>query len=228
MGVALMQIRRANILYIGVSYDCHYISHRALYKWNGLSAVRKMKNSGRSGELEVATDSKKQLERVGKGYDREQMLAVRKMTLDAMGRIAHAVKPGMLEEDAVAQGRKILKEMGLLRGWHGVRVRFGPNTLKVFRARSEPGTILQENDIFFVDIGPVWQKWEGDAGNTYVVGTDTDMHRCKHDVRALHSGSLSAVNFAPTTDLWVLEIQIRHPERPIGAFYEDSLLDQGL
>ena len=37
--------------------------------------------------------------------------------------------------------------------------------------------------------------------------------------------SLSAVNFAPTTDLWVLEIQIRHPERQIGAFYEDLLLD---
>jgi hypothetical protein len=35
------------------------------------------------------------------------------------------------------------------------------------------------------------------------------------------------VNFAPTTDLWVLEIQIRHPERQIGTFYEDLLLDQG-
>jgi hypothetical protein len=224
----------------------------------------------------MATDSKGQLERVGRHYDREQMLSVRKMTLDAMDRIARAVKPGMLEEDAVAEGRKILKEMGLLRGWHGVRVRFGPNTLKVFRAPSEPGTILQEDDIFFVDIGPVWQKWEGDAGNTYVVGTDADMHRCKRDVRvlfdrvqakwradslagrdlydfakaearamgwelnldtcghrladfpheALYSGSLRAVNFAPTSDLWVLEIQIRHPERPIGAFYEDLLLDQ--
>jgi Metallopeptidase family M24 len=224
----------------------------------------------------MATDSREELERVGRHYDREQMLSVRKMPLDAIDRIARAVKPGMLEEDAVAQGRKILKGMGLLRGWHGVRVRFGPNTLKVFRAPSEPGTILQENDIFFVDIGPVWEKWEGDAGNTYVIGTDADMHCCKRDVRvlfdrvqakwradsvagrelydfatgeatamgwelnldtsghrladfpheALYSGSLSAVNFAPTTDLWVLEIQIRHPERQIGAFYEDLLLDQ--
>jgi Xaa-Pro aminopeptidase len=224
----------------------------------------------------MAADSKDQVERVGTNYDREHMLIVRKMTLDAMSRIAEAVRPGMVEEDAVAEGRKILKEMGLMRGWHGVRVRFGPNTLKVFRAPSEPGTILQENDIFFIDIGPVWQKWEGDAGNTYVVGTDAEMHRCKHDVRvlfdrvqakwradsltgrdlydfanaearsmgwelnldtsghrladfpheALYSGALSAVNFAPTADLWVLEIQIRHPERQIGAFYEDLLLYQ--
>jgi hypothetical protein len=39
------------------------------------------------------------------------------MTLDAIDRIARAVRPGMLEEDAVAQGRKILKGMRLLRGW---------------------------------------------------------------------------------------------------------------
>jgi len=224
----------------------------------------------------VTTDSKEQLERVGAHYDREQMLKVRTMTRAAMDLIARAVKPGMLEEDAVAEGRRILKDMGLLRGWHGVKVRFGPNTLKVFSAPSVLGIMLQENDIFFVDIGPVWQRWEGDAGNTYVVGTDTDMHNCKRDARvlfdrvrarwradsltgrglydfasaearalgwelnldtsghrladfphaALYAGSLSAVNFAPTTGLWVLEIQIRHPERQFGAFYEDLLLDQ--
>ena len=69
----------------------------------------------------MATDSREELERVGRHYDREQMLSVRKMTLDAIDRIARAVKPGMLEEDAVAQGRKTLKGMGLLRGWHGPR-----------------------------------------------------------------------------------------------------------
>ena len=56
---------------------------------------------------------------------------------------------------------------------------------------------------------------------------DTSGHRlADFPHEALYSGSLSAVNFAPTTDLWVLEIQIRHPERQIGAFYEDLLLDQ--
>lgn len=223
-------------------------------------------------------ESQEVLERVGTHYDREQMLIVRKMTLAAVDRIALAVKPGMLEEDAVLEGRRILKEMGLLRGWHGVRVRCGLNTLKVFRAPSEPGTLLQKDDIFFIDIGPVWQRWEGDAGNTYVVGDDPDMHRCKHDVQvifnrvrekwradaltgydlydfaaaearsmgwelnlqtpghrlgdfpheALYSGSLSATHFPPTSSLWVLEIQIRHPERPFGAFYEDLLLDEEL
>jgi hypothetical protein len=38
----------------------------------------------------MATDSREELERVGRHYDREQMLSVRKMTLDAIDRIARA------------------------------------------------------------------------------------------------------------------------------------------
>ena len=43
--------------------------------------------------------------------------------------------------------------------------------------------------------------------------------------KALHAGDLASTNFKPTSDLWVLEIQIKHPQRPFGAFYEDLLLD---
>jgi hypothetical protein len=221
-----------------------------------------------------AEDLRSQSERVGAHYDRCQMLKVRQMTLEVLAQIASIVRPGMAEEEAVAEGRSILKRKGLLRGWHGIKVRFGENTLKGFSESSKPGVILQEDDIFFVDIGPVWRKWEGDAGETFVVGHDADMHRCKRDVRvlfdcvqakwqvdsltgaglyeyasaearslgwelnldtsghrlsdfphaALYSGSLSEVGFSPATGLWVLEIQIRHPDRPFGAFFEDMLL----
>ncbi len=162
----------------------------------------------------------------------------------------------------------------MIRGWHGIHVRFGVNTLKQFGKPSEPGVKLLEHDIYFIDIGPVWQKWEGDGGESFAVGTDPDMHRAVHDVRevfdrvrnrwlaekisgrdlyqyadeqarnlgwelnlemsghrlsdfphaALHTGSLAEVEFTPSEGLWVLEIQIRHPQRPFGAFYEDLLL----
>ncbi len=155
-----------------------------------------------------------------------------------------------------------------------IKIRFGSNTLKTFNEPSAPGLVLQENDIYFIDIGPVWQKWEGDAGATFAVGTDPDMARAVRDVRgvfervrekwlaerltglalyeyasqvavelgwrlnletsghrladfphaALHDGALAEVPFAPSSGLWVLEIQIRHPERAFGAFYEDLLL----
>jgi len=215
-----------------------------------------------------------QAESVGEHYDVAMMLQARSRTRSAIEQIAAKIEPGMLEETALEYARQLLKDAQMVRGWHGIHVRFGPNTLKPFGVPSEPGVALQENDIFFVDIGPVWQKWEGDGGDTFVVGNDQDMHRAKHDVRevfdrvrakwladrvsgrdlyqyaaaqaeslgwqlnldmsghrladfphaALHKGSLADAPFTPASALWVLEIQIRHPERPFSAFYEDLLL----
>jgi len=64
-------------------------------------------------------------------------------------------------------------------------VRFGPNTTKDFEAKSEPGVVLGEQDIFFIDIGPIYGDTEGDAGETFVFGDDPEHHKAKHDVGAL-------------------------------------------
>lgn len=68
------------------------------------------------------------LERVGSAYSPEKMLAVREMTRAAIHEIAAAVRPGMIEEDAVAMAKRLLAARGMLRGWHDVYVPFGPNT----------------------------------------------------------------------------------------------------
>ena len=73
----------------------------------------------------------------------------------------------------------------MIRGWHDVYVRFGSNTLKTFGAESDPGIVLKENDIFFIDIGPVWGETEGDGGDTFVVGTDAGMEQCAADAKKL-------------------------------------------
>jgi len=44
---------------------------------------------------------------------------------------------------------------------------------------------LRENDIFFLDIGPVWEEWEGDGGDTFVVGNDPEMAKIAADARKL-------------------------------------------
>lgn len=214
------------------------------------------------------------LEAVGSAFDRDQMLHVRTQVRHAVNAIAEMVRPGMVEEDAVAMARDLLAEMGMPRSWHDVYVRFGTNTTKTFGAPSEPGVILGTDDLFFVDIGPVWKKWEGDAGDTFVVGNDADMQRAAEDARAIfhltrrkwlsdnvsgkdlyafaarqaaergwelnldlsghrisdfphatvYEGPLAEVDFSPSSLLWVLEIHIRHPSRPFGAFFEDMLL----
>ena len=71
------------------------------------------------------------------------------------------------------------------RGWHHIIVRCGPNTTKDFMERSEPGVVLGENDIFFVDIGPIYGDTEGDAGDTFVFGDDPDHLRAKKEVRLI-------------------------------------------
>lgn len=213
-------------------------------------------------------------EAVGARHDHAKMLEARRLTREAIAEIATQVSPGMAEEDALAMTKRVLREKGLGRGWHGVHVRFGTNTLKNFGEPSDPGIVLGNDDIWFIDIGPVWGHWEADAGETFVVGDDPDMKRIVHDVHAVFDavrdhwrskrlsgealyrlaieeaerrgwtlnlemsghrlsefphaahfkGPLAEARFTPSAGLWMLEIQIRHPDRPFSAFFEDLLL----
>jgi Xaa-Pro aminopeptidase len=133
----------------------------------------------------VLEDKQTTLEAVGPAFTKEQMLAMRAKTRAAIHEIAAKVTPGMVEEDAVAMAKEILAGHDMVRGWHDVYVRFGSNTLKTFGADSDPGIVLGEQDIFFLDIGPVWEEWEGDGGETFVVGGLPDMEKCARDCRAL-------------------------------------------
>src|SRR5208282_5006885 len=90
-------------------------------------------------------------------------------------------------EDARRVGHETLEELGSAQGWHKTLVRFGRNTTKNYVDASEPDVRLAENDIFFVDIGPIWGDTEGDGGGTFVVGdqADADMKRCTVDVKLI-------------------------------------------
>src|SRR5882757_676140 len=121
------------------------------------------------------------LERVGLDFSAATMLSVRDRTRAAIHTIAAQCRPGMLEEVAVEMAKGILKQAGMQRGWHDVYVRFGSNTTKTFGEASDAGIVLGEDDIFLIDIGPVWEKWEGDGGDTFVTGGNPDYARCGAD-----------------------------------------------
>ena len=82
--------------------------------------------------------------------------------------------------------------------------------------------VLGEQDMFFLDIEPVYGDAEGDAGQTFVFGDDPEHRKAARDVRALWDDAREQW-FAPGLG-WELNT-IRHPTRPFGAFYEDLLLD---
>ncbi|MGC1547524.1 MAG: M24 family metallopeptidase [Rhodanobacter sp.] len=50
-------------------------------------------------------------------------------------------------------------------------------------------------------------------------------HRVSDFPHSVHkAGDLGELDAAPSSGLWILEIQIAHPTEPFGAFYEDLLL----
>ena len=113
------------------------------------------------------------------------MLHARDKTREAIRQIAARVVPGMLEEDAVEMAKEILVGSGHAFSWHPTRVRFGANTIKPMKQASVPGVVLQENDIFFIDIAPRVDAWEGDGGATFVIGENPAYERCARDAERL-------------------------------------------
>ncbi len=222
----------------------------------------------------MVTQRRQAMEANGDGFTPAGLLDVRDRTRAALWEIAGRIVPGLSEDEGRGVASAVLRAHGLRQGWHKVLVRFGANTTLNFDEPSSPGAVLGEHDIFFLDIGPVHSGCEGDAGDTFVVGDDPEMHRAVTDVydlwcqvrsewagrqvtgidlyhlageraealgwrlnldltghrlssfphKAHYAGTLAAVDFAPSDLLWVLEIQIQHPELPFGAFFEDLLL----
>ncbi|MBN08932.1 MAG: aminopeptidase [Flavobacteriaceae bacterium] len=65
--------------------------------------------------------------------------------------------------------------------WHKRIVRAGKNTLKPYKEDPE-NLIISENDIVFIDFGPIFEEWEADFGRTYVLGDDKYKHKLKKDI----------------------------------------------
>jgi hypothetical protein len=234
-----------------------------------LAARRKLRGPVTEAALE-------RREAVGEAFLLATMVKARDLTFEAVRRIADAVRPGVTEGGALEIAQAALEGLGMERLWHKSIVRFGPGTVEAFHAPFEPDRVLGDDDIFFVDLGAVFDGHEGDAGDTFVVGADAEMAACAeaartlwHDVAArwrdngltgealyryaqgraeamgwtlnwevkghrvsdfphaiYKAGALGDLEIAPAAGLWILEIQIRHPTRPFGAFYEDLLIGE--
>lgn len=124
-------------------------------------------------------------ERVGPAFSVDGMLQARAKTREAIRTIAALVRPGMVEEDAVDMAKRTLIASGLDLTWHPTRIRFGRNTMKAMKQASEQGVVLQENDIFFIDMAPRFEAWEGDGGASFVVGQNEEYTRCALDAEAI-------------------------------------------
>ena len=140
-------------------------------------------------------------ERIGPAFSVEGMLRARAETRKAIAAIAAHIRPGMVEEEAVEMAKDIIRAQGHALTWHPTRVRFGSNTIKPMKVASVPGVVLGANDIFFIDIAPRVDEWEGDGGAAFIVGDAPDYARCArdaeklfHELRALWQASQATVH----------------------------------
>ncbi|WP_260436189.1 hypothetical protein [Burkholderia sp. Bp9143] len=76
---------------------------------------------------------------------------------------AAGIRPGVRESEASALESSVLKALGMDRIRHPVIVRFGENMPRTFKERSVADRERADDDIFFVDLGVVWGRHEGDA-----------------------------------------------------------------
>ncbi|TNF48621.1 MAG: aminopeptidase P family protein [Bacteroidetes bacterium] len=94
------------------------------------------------------------------------------------------IRGGISEKELNQSVYKLAFELfGIKKYWHKRIVRAGSNTLLPYRHNPENLTI-RENDILFLDFGPVFDEWEADFGRTYVLGSDPKMLKLQQDIEA--------------------------------------------
>ena len=98
--------------------------------------------------------------------------------IEARGLIRAGISEKQLNEEIYA----LAKEMySITTYWHKRIVRAGRNTLLPY-ADNPPDLMIGEDDILFLDLGPVFEEWEADFGRTFVIGSDPAKLKLKRDV----------------------------------------------
>jgi Xaa-Pro dipeptidase len=94
---------------------------------------------------------------------------------------ADLIKAGRSEQEISAVIFQYAEDLfGIKKFWHKRIVRAGLNTLCPYDD-SPPNRIIEQDDIVFIDLGPVFDEWESDIGRTFVIGNDPEKIRLAKD-----------------------------------------------
>jgi Xaa-Pro aminopeptidase len=87
------------------------------------------------------------------------------------------IRAGRLESELTQDIHALARtRFGLSRHWHQRIVRSGPNTLLTYHD-PHADRRMTDDDIVYLDFGPVFDAWEADFGRTYALGADPVKHR---------------------------------------------------
>src|ERR1700722_7748353 len=98
--------------------------------------------------------------------------------VEARGLIRAGITEGQLNEEIYNLAKEIF---GISTYWHKRIVRAGANTLAPYD-ENPPDHTLREDEILFLDLGPVFEEYEADFGRTFVIGSDPAKLKMRDDV----------------------------------------------
>lgn len=128
----------------------------------------------------------------GANFDLDKFYRARDMAQKMTHELSSHIKAGMTEVEAHGLYKNLCTQFGIEKNWHPPKIRFGPNTLKTFKEISEP-YVLQENDLYFIDIGPVIDGHEADYGETFTLGENAEYK---------HIAEAAKIIFHEVSDYW--------------------------
>jgi Xaa-Pro dipeptidase len=96
---------------------------------------------------------------------------------------------------------------GISTYWHKRIVRAGTNTLAPYD-ENPPDLVVGEDDIVFLDLGPVFERWEADFGRTFVLGSDPVKLKLRDDIEKAFANGKQYFN--------------RHPEITAAELYRHA------
>lgn len=110
---------------------------------------------------------------------------------------ARIVRPGVTEREASAAIRDLAAELlGVERHWHKRVVRAGVNALEPYHS-NPPDREIGDDDIVYLDLGPVFEEWEADFGRTYVLGDDPAKHRLRDTLAVVWAAGCAHFDVTP-------------------------------
>jgi Xaa-Pro dipeptidase len=92
------------------------------------------------------------------------------------------VAPGKLESEVSADIHALAQNrFGVRRHWHKRIARAGPNTVLTYYDDPKDRRI-EDDDVVYLDFGPVFEAFEADFGRTYALGADPVKHKLVADI----------------------------------------------
>ena len=95
------------------------------------------------------------------------------------------IQVGLSEQEVNDLIFELAKEkFGVTKHWHKRIVRTGINSVLPYKADPENG-IIEKNDLVYLDLGPVFEDFEGDIGKTYLLGNDPQKKKLVDDLELI-------------------------------------------